>query len=258
MTPSITDWEVAEIERSVIDARGRNEDLLLRGGDLTRYVNPPANAIHPLEYAFYLIGDVYGRRVLDYGCGAGEDAVHLARRGADVIGLDISIDLLRIARRRTAVNGAKADFIVGSAYATGLPSESVDALFAIAILHHLDLELAKQEIIRILRPGGIVVLQEPIRDSATLRFLRKLVPYHAPDISPFERPLTTAELAEFATGFKIEETRYFNLPYGYIASMPGGRRFTELVLKLDAFLLPRLKFLQRYASVSIMKLVKPS
>ena len=256
-TANIQEWENAEIARSVIDAQNKGNDFVLRGRDLTRYMDPPANSIHPLEYAFHLLGDSRGKRVVDYGCGAGEDAVHLARRGADVIGIDISADLLQIAKRRVEANGESAKFLVASAYATGLPSESVDAVFAIAILHHLDLELTKKEIWRILRPGGVMVLQEPVRDSATLRFLRKLVPYRSPDVSPFERPLTTSELITFGKGFNLESTRYFCLPYGNIIRVPGGLRFVEPVLKLDALLLDRISFLQRYASVCIMKLIKP-
>lgn len=132
--------------------------------------------------------------------------------GADVIGIDISADLLQIARKRVEANGVSAKFVVASAYATCLPSESVDAVFAIAILHHLDLQLAKREICRILKPGGIMVLQEPIRDSATLGFLRKLLPYRSPDVSPFERPLTTSELTSFAEGFLISGAEIHGLP----------------------------------------------
>lgn len=46
--------------------------------------------------------DLTGRRVLDAGCGAGQTAMELARRGAEVVAVDISPNLLDVARRRTA------------------------------------------------------------------------------------------------------------------------------------------------------------
>ncbi|MEM1160742.1 MAG: magnesium protoporphyrin IX methyltransferase [Pseudomonadota bacterium] len=45
--------------------------------------------------------DLHGQRVLDAGCGAGQLSVELARRGAEVVGVDISPNLLDVARQRT-------------------------------------------------------------------------------------------------------------------------------------------------------------
>ena len=41
-----------------------------------------------------------------------------------------------------------------------------------------------------LKPGGTVIVQEPVRDSRVLSFLRRLIPYHAQHVSEFEAPLT--------------------------------------------------------------------
>lgn len=49
-----------------------------------------------------LPGDLTGHRVLDAGCGPGDLAIALATRGADVVGVDLSPELVAIARRRTA------------------------------------------------------------------------------------------------------------------------------------------------------------
>lgn len=48
-----------------------------------------------------LPADLTGQRVLDAGCGAGQMAVELARRGADVVAVDISPSLVEVARQRT-------------------------------------------------------------------------------------------------------------------------------------------------------------
>lgn len=48
-----------------------------------------------------LPADLSGARVLDAGCGAGPMSIELAKRGADVLGLDISPSLLTVAEKRT-------------------------------------------------------------------------------------------------------------------------------------------------------------
>jgi len=185
---SFTDEEKAEIERSAVDAARRTEPIVMDRSQLARYADPPADTIFPLEYAFHLLGPVHGKTILDYGCGAGEDLVFLAARGGDVIGLDISPELIELARKRAEVYNVNARFIVGSGYETGLPTASVDIIFAIAIFHHLDLDAAKKELCRVLRPNGVIILKEPVRDSAWLSSLLSAIPYDKGDISPFEKP----------------------------------------------------------------------
>jgi SAM-dependent methyltransferase len=180
----------AERKRSSEEARRREGENLVGPRKVTRYMNPQRDTVYALEYAYYLLGNILNKTVLDLGCGAGENSVLLARRAAKVFGLDISPDLVAIAQRRAQVQGQAVQFMVSSAYATGLPGESIDVVFGEAILHHLDLERAAIEIARILRPGGFAVFVEPIRDSATLRFLRRLMRSRQQEISPYEYPLT--------------------------------------------------------------------
>jgi len=143
-------WETAEIERSAVEARLTSDAALrVSNRNLARYARPPADTPYPLEYAYHLLGpDIAGLRVVDYGCGSGANAIHLANRGAHVWGVDISENLLRLAARRMAINGRAggAQFIVGSAHDLPFPDGTIDIVFGIAILHHLDLRLASREI----------------------------------------------------------------------------------------------------------------
>ena len=88
--------DAAEIARSASEA----SKIRLVDVDLERYQNPPADTCYPLEYAFFLLGDVLNKTVLDLGCGSGEEAVPLVQRGAQVIGVDISPDLIAVAHQR--------------------------------------------------------------------------------------------------------------------------------------------------------------
>src|SRR3982751_2497685 len=162
-------WERAEIARSSIEANLTPDDeLRVNEQTLQRYAHPPAETAYPLEYAYHQLGDVAGRRVVDFGCGSGANSVLLAGRGAHVWGIDISEDLLRLAKRRLTVSGRDggATFIAGSAHDMPFPDASIDVVFGIAILHHLDLNLVSREVRRVLKPGGRAGFHEPERTTA--------------------------------------------------------------------------------------------
>jgi ubiquinone/menaquinone biosynthesis C-methylase UbiE len=212
MTDSrLTERNQAEIERSASEA----SKVVLKPLDraqIDRYLNPPANTPYGLEYAFHLLGDVRGRTVLDLGCGTGENIVPLLERGARVIGMDISPDLIAIAQKRLSDANLEASLRVGSAYQTGLPDESVDVVFCMALIHHLDIKLVRDEMWRVLRKGGVIILREPIRFSKGYAWVRSLLPARD-DISEYEHPLTREELATMTQPFSVQGTRYFKLPF---------------------------------------------
>jgi len=249
----------AERRRSSEEARQRETENLAAPGNIARYMNPPHDSSYALEYAYYLLGDVLQKTVLDLGSGAGENSVLLSRRAAKVIGLDISPDLVEIAKRRAQVQGQRVQYVVSSAYATGLPEGSVDVVFGEAILHHLDLERAAKEIRRILRPGGYAIFVEPIRDSATLRFLRRLKPTRQADVSPYEYPLTQKQLARFAQDFELSAIRKFDLPFSQLVGRIGWRHDClgwkhRFALNVDRWLLATVPWIGHFASIVVFQI----
>jgi len=254
-------WERAEIARSDEEARHTpSHQLAADERQVARYMAPSRNSPFPLEYAYALLGDVAGRTVLDLGCGSGENSLLLARRGATVIGVDISESLLALASHRLAVNGcagAAVHFLPASAHRLPIPEASVDIVLGIAILHHLDLDATSTEVFRVLRPGGRAIFEEPVRDSRLYRAARKLIPYQAPDVSPFERPLTTAELIRFSARFHLTDLRRFRLPFVSLVQVaPMLRRWTNAAHSLDASLLRRFPRLARFSSVTVFEIRK--
>ena len=257
---TIRDWEEAEIERSISEARHTPVDRLrMTEWNLGRYLDPPADTPYPLEYAFHAIGNVSGKTVLDYGCGNGENSLPLVARGARVIGLDVSADLLDLARTRLALHGFqdRASFLAASAHDLPLPDNSVDVVLGIAILHHLDLALAAREIRRVLRPGGIAVFQEPVRNSQLLKKIRAMIPYRSEDVSDYERPLTDAELRQFAAPFREFSTRAFSLPFINVAQVvPALNRHILAIYKADGAILKRTRALDAFAGIRVVSMRK--
>jgi 2-polyprenyl-3-methyl-5-hydroxy-6-metoxy-1,4-benzoquinol methylase len=256
----IKKWERVEIERSASEAeRTADASLLENESNLARYLTPPRDTCYPLEYSYYLLGDVSGKAVLDFGCGSGQNSLLLARRGAKVFSMDISESLIRLARQRLKVNGIDSGvhFFAGSAHEIALAAESVDIVYGIAILHHLDLPLVAKEVKRVLHKGGRAIFQEPVRNSKMIRLMRSLIPYQSPDVSPFERPLTDDELKEFAGGFSHYRSRAFMLPYLNLADvLPGADRLIPPLYRMDGAILKRLPALGYYASVRVIEIVK--
>ena len=259
-TTTMQDWERAEIARSSIEAN-LTADQALRVTEpiFARYDRPPGDTAYPLEFAYHQLGDVHGKRIVDFGCGSGANTALLTNRGAHVWGVDISEDLLRLAQRRLTISGREggATFIAASAHDLPFPDASIDVVFGIAILHHLDLELVAREVRRVLKPGGRAIFQEPVRNSPVIRFLRSLIPYHAPDISPYERPLTDAELARFAAGFSTWSARAVALPHVQVGQLlPVVKNYWRTLHAWDRAALDRLPWLSRYASILVISLTK--
>jgi 2-polyprenyl-3-methyl-5-hydroxy-6-metoxy-1,4-benzoquinol methylase len=254
------DWERAEVERSAHEAALMSaKRLRLDPTQERRYVSPPAETAYPLEYAYHLLGDVRDKVVLDFGCGSGENTVLLCRRGARVGGMDLSEDLVRIARRRLELNGlaGQAHLCVASAHDLPFDNGSIDVIFGIAILHHLNLARVAAEVQRVLRPGvGRAIFKEPVRNSALLRWARGLIPYHAPDVSPFERPLLDDEIADFAERAQLSprRSRAFMLPHVQLANvLPGLRRRTDPFYRADAAILRRIPAAERFAAIRVVE-----
>lgn len=63
-----------------------------------------------VEFLCGALGVQEGSRLLDVGCGPGRHAVSFARRGLDVVGIDLSPDFIAVARRKAKEAGVKASF----------------------------------------------------------------------------------------------------------------------------------------------------
>jgi ubiquinone biosynthesis O-methyltransferase len=113
------------------------------------------------ELVLKLVGDVQHCRVLDIGCGDGEFALELKRRGATVMGIDASSEMIAAAKTRAHREGVDGTFQVATAQHIPFADEQFDVVTAITILCFVDDPAPVfQEIARVLRPGGRLIIGE--------------------------------------------------------------------------------------------------
>jgi len=108
------------------------------------------------ERELQILGDVSGKDVLEFGCGAAQWSVALARRGARMTGIDLSEEQLRHARALVAREGVAVTLVQGSAEATPFADRSFDVVFCDhGAMTFADPRRTVPEAARLLRPGGL-------------------------------------------------------------------------------------------------------
>ncbi len=236
--------------------RGRSEaaHTVLRAGEVRPYIDPPRDTPLPLRYAFYLLGDIRGKKVLDLGCGSGENVAPLLARGASVVAVDLSHKLVELARKRMAISNQHelASFAVGSAYNVPLPDEALDAILCASLLHHLEITRAMAEMRRLLKPGGIAIVKEPVRFSKLAARVRRLFPAQE-DISEDEHPLSRDEMEQVKKGWEVTGERAFRLPF--VPLFSRGNVISNVWI-VDRWLLDTFSPLEHYSTSRVLRLQK--
>ncbi|MEP7215930.1 MAG: methyltransferase domain-containing protein [Anaerolineaceae bacterium] len=129
---------------------------------------------HLKRRSFELVGASPGAKILDVGCGAGDDAIAMARivrPGGAAAGVDLSEAMVVEARRRSQAAGLEIDFQVSSAAQLPYPNDWFDGVRCERTLQHVeDPEAVLMELVRVLRPGGTVVAIDSDRGVFALDF----------------------------------------------------------------------------------------
>ncbi len=212
-----------------------------------------------LDIAYSLLPPMAGADALYLGSGTNAKiARELAARGAArVFSVDIAPEAARFVRASLRRNGDVNAERVGimDAERVAFRDGTFDLIFGRSIIHHLSIERAREELGRLLKPGGRAIFIEPQGMNPLINLYRRLTPRAR---TPDEHPLTSREVLRLAEGLGKLEVRhaYFFELAGYfwlkVIPVPALYRLTTRVLgALDRFLLGALPFLRRFAWVVV-------
>jgi ubiquinone/menaquinone biosynthesis C-methylase UbiE len=174
-----------------------------------------------------------GRRGLDVGCGQGAYVARMREIGYDVHGIDASAGQVRIAAR----NAGETQLIqVGSVLNIPAADATYDFLYVINVLHHLesveDQRRAFAELLRVLKPGGVLFVHEINTRNILFRFYMS---YVFPSLNLIdegvERWLLPNRFGVY-TDVPVAEVRYFTffpdfLPQGLVSLLTPLERRLE-------------------------------
>lgn len=133
-----------------------------------------SDPLDPVTREVAELGDLRGRRVLDVGCGPGTILGQLVRAyGVDGVGIDASPHMIEAARRETS---EIEQFHVARAEQLPFEDASFDAALARWVVHHLDRPRALAEILRVLRPGGRLVVTTTDPDAVDTHWMVPFFP----------------------------------------------------------------------------------
>ena len=140
--------------------------------------------------------DWAGKAVLDLGCAGGFMAEALARRGADVTGIDPAAEAIDAARGHARESGLRIGYDVGVGEALPYDTAGFDAVVCVDVLEHVaDLNKVLSEVARTLRPGGLflydTINRNLLAQMATITIaedLLRLLPRGTHDPAMFIKP----------------------------------------------------------------------
>lgn len=162
------------MEQNKIEKTKQSEywDSVLDPQNLSEDEEVPVNLLSELEFyeapaqefAYDLMGDIEGKSILEIGCGLGVNAIILAQEGAQVTGLDLSSRRLEAVSEIIMENEISGiNLVCGSGETLPFPDESFDIVYTNAVMIHMDKPKAIKEIRRVLKPGGVAVMVEPMK-----------------------------------------------------------------------------------------------
>ena len=213
-----------------------------------------------------------GQKALDVGCGVGTTAIQMARRfGVAVTALDISPIMLDRARRNVRRVGLERDIDVeqGDILALRFPTSTFDRVIAEAVTMFVDRQRASKELVRVCRPGGMVLATEffwrqPPTEEAHEIFLGQVCPGMQLDkLDGWVRIYKDAGLSaiEVRSGpFEMMTPRGFIQDEGFVNAFACMLRGLSRVayLRKMAWLMPRISRAVPYLGYILVGGLKPS
>lgn len=208
------------------------------------------------------IGNIKGKKLLEYGCGTGWITAELAAMAGFIESFDISDEAIGKTSELLKKHNLDKNCClkVMSAEKLDYSENTFDIVIGFAILHHLDLALAIPELNRVLKPDGVAYFAEPLGYNPFINYYRKITPQYR---TSEERPLIFEELFKFTRNFKyLRHKEYYLvslLPFVllYIPRLKNlYYKISKVCFKIDQKLLERFPALGKWAWYSIIEFRK--
>jgi ubiquinone/menaquinone biosynthesis C-methylase UbiE len=208
------------------------------------------NFIVRREHVLQLFDKRHGR-YLDAGCGTGDFLPALLERGGDVFAIDVAAEMISQAKARLRCFDGTDRIHLSVADVTNLdfPESYFDAIISVGLVEYLSNdEAVLEELYRVLKPGGILIITVPNLASPFMafdtlvshgrRFMKRVLAWaRGHDVSPtfihrhffpwrFDRQLTQV-------GFRKIDYRFCT--YGFFSAQRTNAMFLALSRKLDRF-----------------------
>ena len=201
-----------------------------------------------------------GKKVLDFACGNGENGIYAASRGADTIGIDISPEGIANANKNAEKLGV-ADhcrFLEMDGENLSFEKDTFDIAVEYGALHHVDLDAALAELVRVLKPHGRMICVEALRHNPLIHWYRRRTP-HLRTQWEVDHILGVESLDVMQKYFGHVEVRFFHL--AALALVPIRRTFLfrpllPIVNFIDRLLLST-KFVGKYGWIMIVEFAQP-
>lgn len=182
------------------------------------------------QEAFNLLGDVRGKRVLDFGCGVGHTGVYLALQGAEVWGFDFASRGVQRAREMALHYGLERQthFECMDAENLTYPTDFFDIVLGVGVLHHvIKYQRVAENTARILKPDGRAYFVETLWDNPLINLARR---FSSLEKAAGDAPLTHRAITNFACPFAdvVMHKRHLLYMLKRLAKLPAVNLATPL------------------------------
>lgn len=181
----------------------------------------PLHRINPLRLGYIAerADGLFGKKVLDVGCGGGILAESMAREGATVTGLDMGAEPLQVARLHALESGIQVDYVLQTVeeHAANNPQQ-YDVVTCMEMLEHVpDPQSVVNACAKLVKPGGHVFFSTLNRNAKSwlmavvgAEYVLRMVPKGTHDVKKFIKP---AELLGWIDATPLRERHITGLHY---------------------------------------------
>jgi len=195
----------------------------------------PLHEINPLRLEWInALVPLAGKRVLDVGCGGGILAEAIAKKGANVKGIDLSVKALKVAELHSLESGVQVSYeLIAAEALAAREAGQYDVVTCMEMLEHVpDPSAIVQACAKLVKPGGRLFFSTLNRNPKSYLFaiigaeyMLRLLPRGTHDYAKFIKP---AELSQFARNANLEVQALKGMTYNPLTKIYSLNHDTDV------------------------------